>query len=415
MFIISLFLTLYFSSGQFVSADSGYIWPISPQSAPHPLGNNWGNFQNYGGSSYFHNGIDIITPGQQGVPVYAVAKGWVKAWLTIEADYHWRLAICDSNLNYTGRAPGWLYAHIDPRRPHKEEGDSVLPGEVIGYLVPWPVSGFDHIHFARISDTGRLWRRSNPSRPTWWFIQNPLTLIYPNTDTVSPTFENARPGQKFAFCRNNSSTYLDPMNLSGDVDIIAKIYDKTGWSTGNSTWDKLAPYKIEYSITGMNRVIPQTLSLIFKYTLPPSGTQDIRAVYKEDATCRSRGDYNNRDYYFIITNTDGDSIIEIADTSGKWSTQNFPDGNYWVKVFAYDVAGNWAVESMEVRTNNGVGIGEEKEPKSRIPSHSRTETSNRILIYDALGRKTEKMDKKGIFFIMEKGGFKKSIVIKDKK
>uniref|UniRef100_A0A7C3YPU6 M23 family metallopeptidase n=1 Tax=candidate division WOR-3 bacterium TaxID=2052148 RepID=A0A7C3YPU6_UNCW3 len=388
-----------------------YFWPISPPDSVHPLGNNWGNFQNYGSGSYFHNGIDIITPNQQGAPVYAVAKGWVKAWLTIQADYHWRLAISDSNLNFTGRAPGWLYAHIDPNRYHKQEGDSVLPGELIGYLVPWPVSGFDHIHFARISDTGRLWRRgsSQPQNPTWWFIQNPLTLIQPNTDTVPPTFEPARTGQLFAFCRNNSSTYLDPQNLSGDVDIIARIYDKTGFSTGNSTWDKLAPYKIEYSISGP-RNLPQTLSVIFKYDLfSSSDTITVKTVYKRDATCRSQGDYNAREYFFIITNTDGDSLIERADTSGKWRTQEFPDGNYWVKVRASDVAGNWRAESMQVRTNNGVGITESEERIERGVKET-------IRIYDALGRIVSSPaifpERKGVFFIVKGKEVRKKLLIK---
>ncbi len=399
-----IFLCYYFFSFP------DYGWPIAPQNQVHPLGNNWGNFQNYGSGSYFHNGIDVITPNQQGQPVYAVAKGWVKAWLTIQAEYHWRLAICDSNLNYTGRAPGWLYAHIDPNRYHKQEGDSVLPGELIGYLVPWPVSGFDHIHFARISDTGRLWRRtsSQPQNPTWWFIQNPLTLIQPNTDTVKPTFQDAQAGQRFAFCRNNSSTYLEPQNLSGDVDIIARIYDKTGWTTGNATWDKLAPYKIEYSISGP-RSVPQTLSLIFKYDLFSStDTITVKTVYKRDATCRSLGDYNNREYFFIITNTDGDSLIERTDTTGKWRTSDFPDGNYWVKVIAYDVAGNWTAESMQVRLNNGVGISEGK----KIEKSLREEKD---LVYDALGRRVEKgplLQNRGIFFILEGKGVRKKVLIK---
>ncbi|MEO0099983.1 MAG: hypothetical protein ABIL04_03205 [candidate division WOR-3 bacterium] len=354
----------------------GIGWPLPPGDSVYPLGNNWGNFQDYGGGPYFHNGIDAITVGQHNRPVIAVSKGWVKAWLTIEAELHWRLAICDSNLSFTGRAPGWLYAHIDPNRYHKQEGDSVLPGDTIGYLVYWSVSGFDHIHFARISDTGSLWRRgsSQPQNPTWWFIQNPLTIIQPNTDTVRPVFENARTGQLFAFCRNNSSTYFNDLNnLNGDVDIIAKIYDKTGFSTGNPTWDKLAPYKIKYSIRGRYARIPETLSLIFKYGLPPSGSNEIRVVYKDDATCNSRGDYNNRDYYFIVTNTDGDSLIEMSDTTGKWRTQNFPDDYYWVKVIAEDVCGNWRAESILVKTNNNnpirdVGVTKILSPTGMVDS-----------------------------------------------
>ncbi|MEO0053389.1 MAG: M23 family metallopeptidase, partial [candidate division WOR-3 bacterium] len=131
------------------------FWPVPPENQVHPLGNNWGEFQDYGGGAYFHNGIDILTPDTSGVEVRAVAPGWVKAWGTIQAELHYRIAVCDSPLTFTGRAEGWLYAHIDPNRYHKNLGDPVAAGDIIGYLVAWPVdSSFDHIHFARIPDTG---------------------------------------------------------------------------------------------------------------------------------------------------------------------------------------------------------------------------------------------------------------------
>ena len=31
-------------------------WPLVPLDSVHPLGNNWGNYQDYGGGPYFHNG-----------------------------------------------------------------------------------------------------------------------------------------------------------------------------------------------------------------------------------------------------------------------------------------------------------------------------------------------------------------------
>lgn len=339
--------TIFFISGNWLSA---LPWPIVPFDSVHPLGNNWGEYQNYGGSPYFHNGIDIITVGQQGVPVYAVAHGWVKAWLTIQADYHWRLAIADSNLSFTDSCEGWLYAHIDSSSYHKNVGDEVNEGDLIGYLVRWPVAGFDHLHFARIKDEGSIWNEAD-----WAFVQNPLTVLNPNTDTLRPQFEDARAGAKFAFCRNNSNVYLDPESLYGDVDIIAKIYDKTGFSTGDTVWDRLAPYRIEYSVRGDFDSIPTTLFVQFSGLINQSG---IRVVYKTANPCRSRGDYDYRDYYFIVTNTDGDSILETTDSLACWRTADFLDGWYYVKVTAYDIVGNSAAESMPVFLFNGVGIAE---------------------------------------------------------
>jgi hypothetical protein len=324
-------------------------WPIAPQDESHPMGNNWGEFQDYGGGAYFHNGSDVF-PMSTGAPVYAVAHGWVKGWGTITANLHWRLPICDSALTFTGRATGWLYAHIDSTRWHKQVGDEVNTGDLIGYLVDF--SGFQHCHFARISDTGATWNRF--PNPTWWFIQDPLSIIAPNSDTFKPRFEYARSSnRRFGFCLNNTTTYRSDTNLYGDVDIIARIYDKVApLSVGNSIYDRLVPQQIEYLIRGRYASAPRTLGVTFKYVLPPSGTPEVNVIYKHDQTCHSQGDYDNRYYYFIVTNTDGDSSIEMTDTTGKWATASFPDDYYWVKVFATDAAGNWWAESMQVRTRN---------------------------------------------------------------
>ncbi|MGQ9708171.1 MAG: M23 family metallopeptidase [bacterium] len=330
-------------------------WPIPPVDQVHPLGNNWGEYQDYGGGPYFHNGIDIITPDTTNVEVRAVAAGWVKAWGTIQAGLHYRIAVCDSPLTFTGRAEGWLYAHIDTARWHKNLGDRVEEGEVIGYLVAWPMdSSFDHCHFARISDTGATWQRF--PNPTWWFIQNPLTLIQPNTDLEAPVFENARSIWRFAFCRDNQNNrYLHPDSLTGDVDIIARVYDRTGFSTGNSIWDRLAPYQLEYMIRRADGlvIVPWTLSVQFSNILNPTL---VNVVYKDDNTCNSYGDYSRREYYFILTNTDGDSIIENTDINGKWATGLIADGQYWVIVRAVDVFGNYTIDSMLVQTRNGVDV-----------------------------------------------------------
>ena len=380
-------------------------WPLVLLDSVHPLGNNWGNYQDYSGgqSPYFHNGIDVITPDVHGRRVTAVRHGWVKAWGTIQAEYHYRLAICDTNSDFTGRAEGWLYAHIDSERWHRNLGDEVQEGDSIGYLVQWPMDAtFDHCHFARISDTGATWMRFPDV--TWWFIQNPLTLIQPNTDRLAPVIENARTNQKFAFCRNNSNTYLRYDSLVGDVDIVAKVYDKTGATTGNETWDKLAPYEIDYSIKRHDGlvVVPWTIGVQFSNTLDGAL---VNVVYKADNTCRSQGDYDYREYYFIVTNTDGDSIIESTDTSGEWNTGLVGDTTYWVYVRASDVCGNTTLDSMMVRTHNNVAVMEPPFAVLSRPFHA-TQTVGRgglvgfglagtgtvrLQVYDPAGRVVAKL------------------------
>ncbi len=332
----------------------GVIWPIPPTDSVHPLCNNWGNYQNYMSLALFHNGIDVMPPGQQHAPVVSVSHGWVKACGTPGQPMHYRIAVSDSGLNHTGRAPGWMYAHLDESRPHKELDDEVSQGDTIGYLYPMGM-GFDHVHFSRISDTGATWQRF--PNTTWWFIENPIITVEPNTDTAAPVFEDSRPGQRFAFCQDNSSSYLDPTGLQGDIDIIARIHDKTGCSSGNPTWDRLAPYQIEYSIRSETGavVIPWTVSVRFSNRLD---AENVHVVYKNDATCRSRGTMQSREYFYIVTNTDGDTVIEAGDTQGRWATDQVPDGNYRVLVKALDICGNTTTDSMLVTTDNGIGIKE---------------------------------------------------------
>ncbi len=383
-----------------LSGDS-ISWPLGPLDVLHPIGNNWGEFQNYGGLSYYHPGVDILSPYQPNVPVYAVKRGYVKAWLTTGNYLYWRLAIADSSLNYTDSCDAYLYAHIDSSRFHKNVGDTVEAGELIGYLVYWPVDSahFHHLHFAKIRDRGATWPVAD-----WDFVFNPLLSLHPNFDTFPPTFENARVGSLLAFCRNNTSTYLSPTNLNGDVDIIAKVYDKFSCSTGDTIWDRLIPLKIEYEITGPQSK-PRELSFIFDKRIAPTNT--INVVYKEDNVCRSRGDYNYRDYYFIVTNTDGDSIIELTDASFAWRTSEFPNGEYWIKVYATDASNNTTVCSMLVTVNNPQGISYEQ-------SNLINNLAFRHQIYGVLGQKTYSpltSLPSGVYFILNENKRQKLLVL----
>jgi hypothetical protein len=387
-----------------------FIWPVVPNDSVQPLGNNWGEYQNYGSrrsGGYFHNGIDIITPGRHNAPVVAVAHGWVKGWGTISADLHWRLAISDSGLEFTGRAPGWLYAHIDSDLPHAGVGDEVFPGDTIGSLVYWTVSGFDHCHFARISDTGAMWNRF-PGY-TWWFIENPLLTLEPSGDLLDPVFEEARPGRRFAFCVNNTSTYLEAESLYGQVDIIARVYDKTGYTTTNPEWDKLSPYRIDHMIRRIDGlvVVPWTCSVEFSNIVDGA---DVYVVYQWDNTCKSYGDYERREYYFVVTNTDGDSLIEASDAVESWDTEAVQDADYWVLVRASDHVGNLTTDSMLVHTSNGITAISQRHPSMLIspvsvrpnpgpgPTQVSFELSSpadvRLMVMDACGRRVAAEDRR---------------------
>jgi hypothetical protein len=328
-------------------------WPIVPQDQAHPVGNSWGEYQEYSGDpsgAYLHPGVDImgVTVGKE---VRAVAPGWVKAWMTISGDYHWRVATSDQNTS--DWSDGWLYAHIDPNRYHVNVGDQVSQGTTIGYLVPWPVQGFDHCHFARIRHRGTNWNDAG-----WKFIRNPLVDLVPNTDTVKPVFESTGMSGscKFAFRSNNSSVYLSPDSLYGKVDVIAKIYDRFGISWGYPTYERIGVYRIKYEVKG---VVPPTLSFLFRDTLNYDSYGIVYTIYEYDDYLQTHGNYDQRDFYYTVTNTDGDSIVETSDSLRAWDTATLPDGEYWFVVQAEDEHGNIKRDSCLVRTKNGNSAAEE--------------------------------------------------------
>ena len=86
-----------------------------------------------------------------------------------------------------------------------------------------------------------------------------------------------------------------------------------------------------------------------------SGTIDsflVDLIYKEDSTCNTNGEYNSREFFYVITNSDGDQTYNAADQNESWNTVNVANGDYVVEVVARDVAGNRSTASMAVTVNN---------------------------------------------------------------
>ena len=326
-----LTICLFFSGSAIVPAIN---WPITPQDQSKPLGNSYGEYQNYGTYAYFHPGIDILAPA--GTPVYAIKSGYVKAVLTISADLHWRVAIGDSA--GAAECDGWLYAHLDEPTIAVYEGEWVEEGQYLGDLVFWPIADFHHLHFVKIRNSGITWDSD------WQFIANPLDELEAIDDILPPQFINAYGTQLFAFCQNESASYFtfgEP--LSGDVDVICRVDDLI-----NHAWP-VAPYKLEYQIEG-DSSIPWTNS--FCFTGPLNWDNNVDVIYMDDAFCDTRGDYDYRWFYFNLTNSDGDSLIEAEDRPLSWRTADFHNGPYTVYARAYDRAGNVTTAQMTVNVEN---------------------------------------------------------------
>ncbi len=319
-------------------------WPLEPQ-VQHPVGNTYAEFQDYGGAPYMHPGVDVM--GAPGDPVYAVRSGVVKAILTTSGVYHWRVAIGDS----ASAQPieGYLYAHLDQPTIAVSVGDTVQAGQYLGDLVGWPVANFTHTHFNRIQDQGTVWSGG------WLCTENSHARFFPQTESEAPVFENALGADLFAFAANGTSAYLDPSALAGAVDIIAHVGDRVA-----SSW-VCSVQSLRYSIwpvgSPQTPVVSDRLSVSFDMDLDtylggPIDPMLVGLLYREDATLDTEGDYDDREFFHILTNSNGDDVYEASDAAEAWDTTTVGNGDYVIEVTARDTAGNATTASMTVTVDN---------------------------------------------------------------
>lgn len=309
------------------------------------VGNSYDEIQDYssGVSIYPHPGVDLLGVYLQ--DVYSVKSGFVKAILTTSGDFHWRIAI--GNENIPDSSTGYLYAHLEETSIPYVVGDSVAEGDIIGQLVDFPVTGFVHCHFARVYDEGLTWSGG------WWTYDNPLSYMVNHFDSMPPVFERTIGNDAFAF-RDSSNTYLSPDSLFGKVKIISKVYDQI-----NSTWH-VDVNKLRYSLSPLSSpqiMLLDTFAYEFNffndfYNAGPYIQQLLRTIYSFDQTCYSIGNYTDRNFYHILSNSDGNDTIDDVDSLQMFDTRLFADGDYIFRVTAFDPSENSTSDSMVIRIKN---------------------------------------------------------------
>jgi hypothetical protein len=185
---------------------------------------------------------------------------------------------------------------------------------------------------------------------TWYIsIDNPLQYMEPHTDPAPPMFETAYQGRRFAFAAQGTGSMLNPDALTGSVDIIAKISDIVGFPQ----W-RVNPWRIQAWLEGATQSIPLVTTVLFSGMIPSDNT--VSVIYRTQPPLPSQGDYEYRDFYFIITNTDGDGLVEWSDADFAWNTADFDPGDYWVYARATDLGGSSTTDSMRCTVAGSVDV-----------------------------------------------------------
>ncbi|MCP4580026.1 MAG: T9SS type A sorting domain-containing protein [candidate division Zixibacteria bacterium] len=299
------------------------------------------------GWSYLHQGLDLITAIDE--PTHAVETGIVKCVLTLGGDHYWRLAI--SPEQSSGTSTGWLYAHLVESSIAVDVGDTVEIYDYLADIIEWS-NNWGHIHFVQIRDSGLIWYYEDDE---WGIVYNPLLSLEPDTDTLPPVIEQIFDESKFAFCLNETSEYLSPDSLYGDIDIIVQVRDHMP----NSPLD-LPAYETYYWIENLperDTIVSRTLGQVLNhsYDFYSSDSYDPYAplIYKrDDILVPSHWEEVERNFYHVLTNNNGDSLAILGEEDLAFQTANYPDGHYCIWVEVKDEFGNAATDGMVVQFRN---------------------------------------------------------------
>ncbi len=269
---------------------------------PHPvlsIGHNTASFQHYGGSPYFHHGLDIRADA--GTDVFASTGGKV---VNIEnympGDAYWEVAILDDDGFL------WQYHHVDrdsiPAAIHAayRSGEPIAAGSKVGEIYYWPVTTFGeryhHVHLNVLGQDG--------------IYLNPFNFLERLPDDQAPEIVEIG-------LLKNGQHWRQP-TITGNYSVYAVIHDLI-------LHDKFVvpPHQISYAVDGNTPVTVWTFDSL------PGGASNQRHVntfFVPSITC---GNYTCRRLAVDLSFMPG----------GKRDFPNTP-GPHTLTVTASDVVGN---------------------------------------------------------------------------
>jgi len=325
--------------------------PLKPDvdSFPFQIGNSNAQYQKYGNSEFVHLGVDIM--GDIAEEVFAVKDGIVKDIIAFPGDLYCHIAIAN------GPGPdeqGYFYLHLEASSMPHSKGDEIKAGDYLGYLVEWDVFDFHHIHFARVKSFNNIWSCSY-----YYGLDNILTDLTNFVDNSAPVFEKLWEQNTIAFRSIiNPTLILSPDSLYVNFDILCKAHDKS-----NSEW-RVEVNTLRFELwQNLNDISPIYQQAAFNYDIDlPFKSLDetpiiVNTIYSTDGIWVSQGDYEHREFFQQISQSNGDGVIDEFDQNEYFDSTNFPDGAYTLRIYATDAVGNESFTDLAIKiANNPVSL-----------------------------------------------------------
>jgi DNA-binding beta-propeller fold protein YncE len=317
-----------------------FPWPVQPQWAWHEVVGTMGEVRgNFEGESrdHLHAGLDV--QADMGDKVLAVARGKVSLALP-----NWGYGSLSEGLNIAqmayihmrvGRTPKNVL--LDARRFTLVPGDDGKPervrvrrgarfevGDALG-----TVNRMAHVHL-----------EYNPNG----VVENPLLLFTDQQDHVPPRIASIAlydaAGQRLS---DKTHGRLRIARGAGPLTIVVDAYDQVD---GNLLRRRLGLYKLGYQLlhadgTPLPGYEQPVVNLEFN-RLPPD-RDAVKTAYWADSGVTVHGAAATR-FLYVVTNTLRDGKTQ----TGAWQPGALPVGDYRLRIFAADFAGNQAVAGRDL-------------------------------------------------------------------
>lgn len=287
------------------SRQGHHPWPFPLLS----IGHNMQSFQDYGGSPYWHDGLDVRSQKEESI--FASAGGKV---VNIENyvsgnPLYWEIAVLDEE------GLIWKYHHVQqesiPEEIHVAYrlGKKISAGAFLGRVVPWPQSSFGetyhHLHLLIVDKDGKY--------------VNPFLMLEPLSDTSPPVINRIGLAQGHR-----------PLNGSEVKGEHALFVDASDLVLHHKFI--LPPHKISYRLDGQDEQV------LWEFIHLPSGINDTDYIsdFFMKGTC---GNYSCRKFYINLNFT----------PDHPRGTMLLTPGTHRVEVRVEDLAGNESTSSFSWR------------------------------------------------------------------
>ncbi|MES2257622.1 MAG: NHL repeat-containing protein [Pseudomonadota bacterium] len=316
------------------------LWPVAPQDAPHEvvglMGEVRGNFEG-DSRDHFHNGLDVqakigqpvlaVVPAKVGDPVANWGFGSLSEGISLGmmSYIHMRVGRDSGNRALDPRFIMLNNAAGKPERVRVRRGTRFKVGDALG-----TINAMAHVHLDYLQDG---------------MLRNPLTLPFIGLrDTVPPRISSITLFD--ASGRMVRAAKRKPLTVrreSGDLNIVVDAYDQMD---GNEARRRLGIYRLGYQLLRADgSPVPgdEQPRITQVYDQLPRNRDAVKYVYAPNSGITVYGSKSTR-FAYALNNGMRDGRV----TPGAWHVADLAPGQYILRIFAADYAGNVATEGRDL-------------------------------------------------------------------